>query len=181
MGWTFRPLKRMGLARDYWDFVLVDGVVVGMRSVLRDVGVLCLLLRTEIVSFGVSMENRSELILTTKRLSKSTEQRLENGATTGYESQLWQMADALRGSMDAAEYKHVVLGLLFLKYVSDAFVEARAGLEAEIETWGRSRGPGRVSGRGSFLGSRRGSLGISEVAGYGNPRSAYWSITPCRA
>ena len=39
-----------------------------------------------------------------------------NGATTGYEAELWQMADALRGSMDAAEYKHVVLGLIFLKY-----------------------------------------------------------------
>ena len=44
-----------------------------------------------------------------------------SGATVGYEAQLWQMADALRGSMDAAEYKHVVLGLIFLKYISDAF------------------------------------------------------------
>lgn len=35
------------------------------------------------------------------------------GATHGYEAELWQMADALRGSMDAAEYKHVVLGLIF--------------------------------------------------------------------
>ena len=43
------------------------------------------------------------------------------GATVGYEAQLWQMADALRGGMDAAEYKHVCLGLLFLKYISDAF------------------------------------------------------------
>ena len=41
------------------------------------------------------------------------------------------MADALRGSMDAAEYKHVVLGLVFLKYVSDAFEEAYANLEAQ--------------------------------------------------
>ena len=41
------------------------------------------------------------------------------------------MADALRGSMDAAEYKHVVLGLIFLKYISDAFEEAYARLEAE--------------------------------------------------
>ena len=48
------------------------------------------------------------------------------GATVGYEAQLWQMADALRGSMDAAEYKHVVLGLLFLKYISDAFEEQHA-------------------------------------------------------
>jgi type I restriction enzyme M protein len=43
------------------------------------------------------------------------------------------MADALRGSMDAAEYKHVVLGLLFLKYISDAFEEQHARLEAERE------------------------------------------------
>ena len=53
------------------------------------------------------------------------------GATTGYEAQLWQMADALRGSMDAAEYKHVVLGLIFLKYISDAFEEKHALLESE--------------------------------------------------
>ncbi|MDE2004809.1 MAG: type I restriction-modification system subunit M N-terminal domain-containing protein, partial [Betaproteobacteria bacterium] len=47
----------------------------------------------------------------------------ETSANVGYEAQLWQMADALRGSMDAAEYKHVCLGLLFLKYISDAFEE----------------------------------------------------------
>ncbi len=52
-------------------------------------------------------------------------------ATVGYEAELWQMADALRGSMDAAEYKHVVLGLIFLKYISDAFEEQHAKLEAE--------------------------------------------------
>src|SRR6185437_16520963 len=46
-------------------------------------------------------------------------------------AQLWQMADALRGSMDAAEYKHVVLGLVFLKYISDAFEEHHARLELE--------------------------------------------------
>ena len=54
-----------------------------------------------------------------------------HGATTGYEAELWRMADALRGSMDAAEYKHVVLGLIFLKYISDAFEERHARLEAE--------------------------------------------------
>ena len=51
-----------------------------------------------------------------------------SAATTGYEAELWKMADALRGSMDAAEYKHVVLGLIFLKYVSDAFEEMHARL-----------------------------------------------------
>ena len=54
------------------------------------------------------------------------------GATTGHEAQLWAMADALRGSMDAAEYKHVVLGLIFLKYISDAFEERRAAVLAEF-------------------------------------------------
>ena len=57
-----------------------------------------------------------------------------NGATVGYEAQLWQVADALRGSMDAAEYKHVVLGLIFLKYISDAFEEQHAKLIAEMAT-----------------------------------------------
>ena len=51
---------------------------------------------------------------------------------TGHEAEYWRMADTLRGSMDAAEYKHVVLGLIFLKYISDAFEEAHAKLEAEV-------------------------------------------------
>ena len=54
------------------------------------------------------------------------------GATIGHEAELWAMADALRGSMDAAEYKHVVLGLIFLKYISDAFEERHAAVLAEF-------------------------------------------------
>ena len=53
------------------------------------------------------------------------------GANLGFEEKLWQAADALRANMDAAEYKHVVLGLVFLKYVSDAFEEQHARLVAE--------------------------------------------------
>ena len=49
------------------------------------------------------------------------------------ESELWAMADALRGSIDTADYKHVVLGLIFLKYISDAFEERHAAVLAE---WG---------------------------------------------
>src|SRR5262245_21152032 len=56
-----------------------------------------------------------------------------DGAIVGYEARLWQMADALRGSMDAAEYKHVVLGLLFLKYISDAFEERQAYLRDAVD------------------------------------------------
>jgi type I restriction enzyme M protein len=44
-----------------------------------------------------------------------------NGANLGFENKLWEMADKMRGHMDAGEYKHVVLGLIFLKYISDAF------------------------------------------------------------
>jgi len=54
-----------------------------------------------------------------------------NGANLGFEAELWKLADALRSNMDAAEYKHVVLGLIFLKYISDAFEEQHAKLEAE--------------------------------------------------
>ncbi len=44
----------------------------------------------------------------------------------GFEAQLWKAADALRNNMDAGEYKHVVLGLIFLKYISDSFEERRS-------------------------------------------------------
>ena len=64
------------------------------------------------------------------------QQTSKNGATVGYEAELWRMADTLRGSMDAAEYKHVALGLIFLKYISDAFEEARAKLEADSQETG---------------------------------------------
>ena len=55
-----------------------------------------------------------------------------NGATVGHEAELWAMADALRGSMDTAEYKHVVLGLIFLNYISDAFEERHSAVLAEF-------------------------------------------------
>jgi type I restriction enzyme M protein len=50
-----------------------------------------------------------------------------------FEDTLWAAADTLRGTVDAAEYKHVVLGLLFLKYVSDAFESRREELKIELE------------------------------------------------
>ena len=59
--------------------------------------------------------------------SKRTARPPDGGAPV-VEAELWDMADTLRGSMDAAEYKHVVLGLIFLKYVSDVFEEAQARL-----------------------------------------------------
>jgi type I restriction enzyme M protein len=56
----------------------------------------------------------------------------QNGDPLGFEDTLWKAADKLRGSMDSSEYKHVVLGLVFLKYVDDAFGERRAQLAADL-------------------------------------------------
>jgi len=54
------------------------------------------------------------------------------GANLGFEEKLWKTADKLRNNMDAAEYKHVVLGLIFLKYISDAFNELHQKLLDEV-------------------------------------------------
>lgn len=50
------------------------------------------------------------------------------GGGLDFEAQLWAAADKMRGHMDASEYKHVALGLIFLKYISDAFEEKREQL-----------------------------------------------------
>jgi len=54
-------------------------------------------------------------------------------ANLGFEQKLWQTADKLRNNMDAAEYKHIVLGLIFLKYISDAFRETHEELKNDPE------------------------------------------------
>ena len=53
------------------------------------------------------------------------------GANLGFEAQLWATADKLRGNMEPSDYKHVALGLIFLKYISDAFEAKRAELLKE--------------------------------------------------
>lgn len=63
---------------------------------------------------------------------KSDKNSNKNGATLGFEAKLYQAADKLRNNMDAAEYKHVVLGLIFLKYISDAFEEKHDSLLKEF-------------------------------------------------
>ncbi len=57
-----------------------------------------------------------------------------NGANLGFEQTLWAAADKMRGHMDAAEYKHVALGLIFLKYISDAFQELYDDLARRADT-----------------------------------------------
>jgi type I restriction enzyme M protein len=61
---------------------------------------------------------------------KSKNSSSNNSANIGFEAKLWLAADKLRSNMDAAEYKHVVLGLIFLKYISDSFEEHHAKLVA---------------------------------------------------
>ena len=68
-----------------------------------------------------------------RRRGNAQPESSDAAAAMDHRSELWRMADALRGSMDAAEYKHVVLGLIFLKYISDAFEERHAVVLAE---WG---------------------------------------------
>lgn len=64
-------------------------------------------------------------------MARGSRTKKTTGPELGYEAQLWKMADALRNNMDAAEYKHVVLGLIFLKYISDAFEAKHAELQAK--------------------------------------------------
>src|SRR5256885_8165430 len=54
--------------------------------------------------------------------------KANNSANVGFEAKLWLAADKLRSNMDAVEYKHVVFGLIFLKYISDSFEEHHAKL-----------------------------------------------------
>lgn len=60
-------------------------------------------------------------------------QTTTNGASLGFESKLWAMADQLRGHMDPSDYKHVVLGLIFLKYISDRFSQKYKQLELALK------------------------------------------------
>lgn len=61
---------------------------------------------------------------------KSGDAKNGGSGALGFEASLWAAADALRNNMDAAEYKHVVLGLIFLKYISDSFEAKHAELTA---------------------------------------------------
>lgn len=60
-------------------------------------------------------------------------------AAIGFEDQLWASADKLRNNMDASEYKHVILGLIFLKYVSDTFMEKHEELMADDPDFAEDR------------------------------------------
>ncbi|MEJ5242070.1 MAG: type I restriction-modification system subunit M N-terminal domain-containing protein [Desulfomicrobiaceae bacterium] len=65
-------------------------------------------------------------------MAKNTRKKnASNGASLGFEAELFKAADKLRGNMEPSDYKHVVLGLIFLKYISDAFEAKHRALLAE--------------------------------------------------
>jgi hypothetical protein len=104
----------------------------------------------------------------------------------GFEDVLWKAADKLRGSMDSSEYKHVILGLIFLKYVEDAFEERRGNLRGDLEADSispASRPIGRWSPATSTpmracFGCRRRLAGATCRSRPSSPRSASSSTTP---
>src|SRR5204863_3209796 len=73
-----------------------------------------------------------------------------SGANLGFGTTLWQAADKLRNNLDAAEYKHVVLGLIFLKYISDAFEEQHALLAADKKSGSDPEDPDKYRAIGVF-------------------------------
>ena len=104
-------------------FLVHHGYGPGGKNALREVG-----------RWRSKSKARRRGVMTTVRrrqTASGVDTESSSGALIGYEAELWRMADALRGSMDAAEYKHVVLGLIFLKYISDAFQELHAWLESK--------------------------------------------------
>jgi len=98
----------------------------------------------------------------------------KNGAALGFEAQLWAAADKMRGHMDASEYKHVCLGLIFLKYISDAFEEKRQLLfgfsdpksrwftKAGTTTRRSRREPRRIRSRQTFQDSETAICGLRQ-------------------
>ena len=85
---------------------------------------------------------------TTKK--KTAAKKIANGGNLGFEQKLWQAADKMRGHMDASEYKHVALGLIFLKYISDSFDETHRLITAGEDELAKQYGPGDPEDRTEY-------------------------------
>ena len=83
-------------------------------------------------------------------MAKKAPKKETTGANIGFETKLWLAADKLRSNMDASEYKHVVLGLIFLKYISDAFEERHAALIKEKAQGADPEDPDEYRSQNSF-------------------------------
>jgi type I restriction enzyme M protein len=95
-------------------------------------------------------------------MATKPKKKADSAANLGFEAKLWLAADKLRNNMDAAEYKHVVLGLIFLKYISDSFEEHRAKL---------------VAGEGDYAGSNPEDQDEYKAENiFWVPKEARWSL-----
>ena len=94
----------------------------------------------------------------------------KNTADIGFEKQIWDAACVLRGNLDASEYKSVVLGLIFLKYISDRFEDKYKQLVTEGDGLKMTRTS--TSPRGSST-SRRGRGGRRSPPKPTAPRSVW--------
>jgi type I restriction enzyme M protein len=77
-------------------------------------------------------------------MAKPVAKNNDTAANLGFEASLWAAAEALRNNLDAAEYKQVVLGLVFLKYISGAFEEQHAKLATEQHQGAIQKTPTRI-------------------------------------
>jgi type I restriction enzyme M protein len=75
-----------------------------------------------------------------------------NGATLGFEATLWAVADKLRNNMDAAEYKHVVLGLIFTKSIEENLLQMDVNRKTSISFMGSSNLPWMLNDK-KFMGA----------------------------
>ncbi len=101
----------------------------------------------------------------------------KNDGNLGFEEKLWAAADKLRSNMDAAEYKHVVLGLIFLKYISDAFEEQPAALVADRADGADPEDPDEYRADEHLLGADGSALGGTSRRRPSSRRSASSSTT----
>jgi len=85
-----------------------------------------------------------------KKAATRTSRKKSAESDLPFEAKLWAAADALRNNMDAAEYKHVVLGLIFLKYISDAFEAKHAELTADRKSGADPEDPDEYRATGIF-------------------------------
>jgi type I restriction enzyme M protein len=89
---------------------------------------------------------------TAQKAQAGRTQEQQSGGELGFEATLWQAADKLRNNLDAAAYKHIVLGLIFLKYISDAFEERQNLFRVPEEArWSHLQAQARQPGLGNRI------------------------------
>ncbi len=129
--WKPRMGPRPSTKDDELEFLVARNISKGLRTAVLEV----------FLPLGMSAGERTapstpEPVArpTTTSPAKAAKKRAQKAEPTrSLEASLWEAANRLRSNMDAAEYKHVVLGLIFLKYVSDVFAARRATLEAAVQ------------------------------------------------